>query len=449
MLPIPDDDRRRTARWAFAGVLLVATGCKETTAAIPTRNVTVQVSATVSGRLGLAMSTSFQPATYDQYFFQGNPGATGPLGAINPQHIRLQSSSDGNPQTSPTTWDFTTLDATTQPVLTVGDHSPEFQLATGPLFMYDANMNFLDPTFNQFAAYAANMVRYYNTGGFTAPDGNHVSASNSHITYWGIYNEPSINNLTVAQYTALYNVTVPAMQTVDPTIKFVALEGLGDLYDVQNYGDLFLSAVTAHIDVVALHFYSTCNQLDLDSTLFAAVPGFTASTQHVVSELRGNPKYHTVPLWITENNVDAGYDNGNGVNACTGQPFVIDKRGSSAFFAAWRPYVFSQLGKVGAQALYHWVYAWDAQYGEVNYTNGTYRLSYWVDYWLTRVFPSPPGANILQVVNSDSADVEVLAVRNDDGSAARDDRQPCRREKQGQQRTGRAKYHQSRSDRPG
>jgi hypothetical protein len=151
--------------------------------------------------------------------------------------------------------------------------------------------------------------------------------------------------------------------------------------------------------------------------VFNAVPTFAVGTQYLVSELPKG-RFKGAPVWITENNVDAGYNLGNGINACTGLPFVLDKRGSSAFFAAWRPYVFSQVGKAGAQALYQWVYAADAQYGEVSYTTGAYQLSYWVDYWLTRVFPSPPGTNILQVTNSDSAGFEVLAVRNDDGSAA-------------------------------
>jgi len=41
-------------------------------------------------------------------------------------------------------------------------------------------------------------------------------------------------------------------------------------------------------------------------------------------------------------------------NCNPGQRFVDDTRGSSAFFAAWRPLMFSQAGKAGAQALYHW-----------------------------------------------------------------------------------------------
>ena len=117
-----------------------------------------------------------------------------------------------------------------------------------------------------------------------------------------------------------------------------------------------------------------------------------------------------------ENNVNADYDQGNGISACNGTPFVSDQRGSSAFFAAWRPYLYSQLAKAGAQSLYHWAYDADQQFGEVDFGSGTTYLSYWVDYYLAHLFPSPPGADILRVQNSDLGALEDLAVRNDDGS---------------------------------
>ena len=72
-----------------------------------------------------------------------------------------------------------------------------------------------------------------------------------------------------------------------------------------------------------------------------------------------------VPVWVTENNVNADFDKGGGISACNGTPFVTDLRGSSAFFAAWRPYVFSQLGKAGIEALYHWDF--DADKGIISY----------------------------------------------------------------------------------
>src|SRR5216684_2694387 len=201
----------------------------------PTVNATVTVNSTTSGPFDLAMSTSFQPAEWDYQFFQNLPAATTPLGALVPHHIRLQGISHGVPQgaegTSSTAWDFTTLDAITQPVLGVGDHSPEFQIAKAPAFDYvndDNSSSFNDPNYAQFAAYAKNLVRYYNTGGFT-PSGGSLLVSPSYpsdkITWWGIYNEPSLNNnLDATEYTQMYNALVPAMQAVDGTIKFVALE---------------------------------------------------------------------------------------------------------------------------------------------------------------------------------------------------------------------------------
>jgi len=114
--------------------------------------------------------------------------------------------------------------------------------------------------------------------------------------------------------------------------------------------------------------------------------------------------------------VNADFDAGNGISACNGTPFVSDLRGTSAFFAAWRPYLFSQLAKAGAESLYQWDYNADQQFGEVDYNTGKTYLSYWVDYYLAHLFPSPPGADILKVENSNSGPLEALAVRNDDGS---------------------------------
>jgi hypothetical protein len=285
--------------------------------------------------------------------------------------------------------------------------------------MYDSQHNFLDPTYGEFAAYAQNLVRYYDTGGFTSGDGAfHVSQAypSDKITWFGIYNEPNFNNLDSTQYTNLYNAVVPLLQAVDANLKFAAVE-LGDYSGLaQTYLPPFVSGVTAHVDVLATHFYSTCNQADSDETVFSTVPGFATEVQSIQAQLQTNPNLASVPVWVTENNVNADFDKGGGISACNGNTFVLDQRGSSAFFAAWRPYVLSQLGKAGVQALYHWDFDADAQFGEVDYNTNGLQLSYWVDYWLPRMFPSTPGANILQSTNSDAGEIELLAVRNPDGS---------------------------------
>jgi len=401
-------------------------GSMATIGTLPPPTATVTVSKTTTGPFSVAMSTSFQPAEWDNSFFTLNPAATTTLGNLGPKHIRLQGISQGVPQgvndSAATTWDFSILDAITQPVLGVGDHSPEFQIAKAPPFMYSGNDSggtFADTSFTQFAGYTQNLVRYYNTGGFMADGQAYVSPAypTDKITWWGIYNEPNINNsLTAAEYTTMYNKVVPAMQAVDPTIKFAAVELADFSGQAPAWIPTFVGGVTAHVDVMATHFYSTCNQKDTDETVFGTIPFFVSDVQLFYTNMATNPALANVPVWVTENNVNADYDGGGGISACNGTPFVTDLRGSSAFFAAWRPYVFSQLGKNGVQALYHWDFDADRQFGEVDYTTGAIQLSYWVDYELGQVFPPAAGSQLLSYTSSDDADIETLPVVNSDGS---------------------------------
>ena len=393
-------------------------------------NASVTVNNSTGATFDVAMSTSFQPAEWDYTFFQNFPGAATPLANLQPNHIRLQGISQGVPQgsegMSSQAWDFTILDSIAQPVLGLGDHSPEFQIAKAPAYVYtnnDSSSTFNDPNFTQFAAYAQNLVRYYNKGGFTPPGGPLLVSPAypaDKIQYWGIYNEPSINNfldpnfaVNAADYTAMYNALVPAMQSVDGNIKFVALEMC---CSSENWVPIFASNVQAQVDVVATHYYSSCDQRDSDAQVFNSVPGFVSSIQTIYSGLATNPALANVPVWITENNVNADFNTGNASACHPGQPFVDDTRGSSAFFAAWRPYVFSQVGQAGARALYQWAFPGDAQFGELNDSNGQTRLSYWVDYWLGQVFPANSGQQMLNFTNSNTAQVEVLPILNTDGS---------------------------------
>jgi uncharacterized protein (TIGR03437 family) len=380
----------------------------------------------LNGRLQSFLSTAFQPAEWDNAFFTSIPAGAGLLWELAPQHIRLQPVSQAVPMSessqitvlaSPYQWNFTTLNDILLPVLNTGDHSPELQLATGPAFMDDTNGDLLPANFQAFAAYCANVVRYYNTGGFTSNGVHYQSPSPYHITWWGIFNEPNINGLTAAQYVALYNVVVPAMQAADPTIKFVAIEESDWGTQSQIFVPTFVQNVTAQVDAVALHYYSTCNQRDTDQTVMGSIPTFLADLKYVEGQLQTNPALSNVPVWVTENNVNADYGLSDGLSACNaGQVYVTDLRATDAFFAAWRPYLFSQLAQGGNQALYHWDFDADQEFGEVDYTHGTTYLSYWTDYELAHLFPSPPGATILQVKNSDPGALEALAVRNDDGS---------------------------------
>ncbi len=172
-------------------------------------HATPDTSLGVNGKLQEFMSTSFQPAEWDYQFFQNHPASEpGQLNTLGPQHIRLQGLSQAVPMQKNTgaasDWDFTKLDAIVQPVLGVTDHSPEFQIAVAPSFLNDTSGHFVmtSANLNTFAAYCANLVRYYNTGGFTWGGQHFESPSllspNPHkITWWGIFNEYNINGLTL------------------------------------------------------------------------------------------------------------------------------------------------------------------------------------------------------------------------------------------------------------
>ncbi|PYT82263.1 MAG: hypothetical protein DMG40_06775 [Acidobacteria bacterium] len=418
-------DGTRTASQPFVLVIAVA-------ASVANR---VDTTLGVGGKLEEFMSTSFQAGGGNYPFFQ-NHTATEPaqLNKLGPQHIRVQVIAGSVPWKantgSATDWDFSSLDSYVQPVLGVGDNSPEFQVAVAPAFLNDpttGNFIFNSTNVQAFAAYSANLVKYYNKGGFSWGGTTFVAPSYPQlpITWWGIFNEYNINGLTASQYLQLYNAVVPAMLAVDSTIKFSALE----LAVTNPTTDLppFVAppangGVNAQVNVVSTHFYPTCNQQEVDATLFDRVLLMIQYINYVYQELTTRADLANVPLWVTENNVNSDYANPDGTSNCNPTvKFVSDPRGTSAFFAAFRPYVFSQFGKAANQALYHWVYAADTQSGEVDFNTDSTYLSYWVDYWLAQMFPSTPtspGPDILQLSATETSNVEVLATRNSDGSVA-------------------------------
>ena len=415
-------DGTRTASQPFVPVIAIAASAASA----------VDTTLGVGGKLEEFMSTSFQPSGGNYLFFQ-NHTATEPaqLNKLGPQHIRLQAVEQAVPMKantgSATDWDFSSLDAVVQPVLSAADNSPEFQIAVAPAFLNDPTTGqfiFNAANVQAFADYSANLVKYYNKGGFTWGGTTFVSSYPQHpITWWGIFNEYNINGMTASQYIQLYNTVVPAMLSVDSTIKFSALE----LAVTNPTTDLppFVASpanggVNAQVNVVSTHFYPTCDQQDVDATLFDRVLLMIQYINYVYQELGTRTDLKSVPLWVTENNVNADYSNPDGTSNCNPTvKFVSDPRGTSPFFAAFRPYVFSQFGKAGNQALYHWVYAADTQSGEVDFNTGSTYLSYWVDYWLGQMFPSmpqSPGPYILQLSVTETSSAEVLATKNGDGS---------------------------------
>jgi hypothetical protein len=413
-----------------------STQFKLVVAPVTTVRGTVDTTLGVKGKLQQFMSTSFQIAEWTGDFF-GTSASTrqATLNNLGPQHIRLQPLSQAIPMKAntgaATDWDFTLLDQTVQPVLASADRSPEFQIAAAPAWMLNTATGNLDVTHHvsDFATYAANLVRYYNKDGFDVAGVHFQSPTTQPITWWGIFNEPAYNGLDAAQYTTVYNAVVPAMLAVDPTIKFVALEFAGstlgtgwpddpEIWLPPFFAPASAGGVNAQIDVVAMHVYTTCNQMDTDTSLFGAVDQYVDVKKFIDQQIATRADLAGTPVWMTENNVNADFAGNNGTSSCNAsQMFVVDPRGTSAYFAAWRPYVFSQFGKAGNQALYQWAYSGDKQYGEVD-ANGNPYLSYWVDRALATFYPSTaasPGPDVLTATSTDTSSIETLATRASNG----------------------------------
>jgi hypothetical protein len=389
----------------------------------------------LSGHLQQFMSTGFQPSTYNNSFFTSYP-STVTLTALNSKHIRLQPvtgaipwTANSSPQAT-TDWSFTALDKTVQPILTVGDESPIFQIAQAPPFLNGTNGDFTYNSTNLglLTTYAQNLVRYYNTGGFTYAGQHYQSPSSQHITWWAIFNEPNLNGITAAQYVTIYNTLVPAMLQVDPTLKFVALE----LSDYSGQPQAFLptlvlpaasGGLNAQVNAFATHFYGTCMQTATDASLFTGVTQFATDVTYFYTEIAKRSDLVGVPVWVTENNVNSDYPLTTGYDSCTPtQLYVLDPRGTSTFFTAYRPLVFSRLGKAGNQSLYHFLYEGSLAYGEVNNANDATTIAYWTDYWLERTFPwdgVSTGAVLYKTTTTEpTSTVDVMATLNTDSSVS-------------------------------
>jgi hypothetical protein len=394
---------------------------------------TVDSSAGVGGKLQQFMGTVLEPDAWRHWFL---PPDWDTLNALGVRHIRFHTT-DWVPMKANTgqasDWDFTKLNETLLPTLEAADHSPMFTIVIAPSFLNIASSDasglqfvFNDANLNTFAQYCANLVRYYNAGGFDWGGQHFQSPSNYRITWWQIFNEYNINGLLPSQYIRLYNTVVPAMKAVDPSIKFSALE-LADwailLSDPRNNLPWFVAppasgGVNAPVDAAAVHLYSSSHQTDTDARIFGTIPGFAEDIRYIYRELRSRPDLANVPVWVTESGVNVDYQV-NGISNSTGGPFLLDARGSNAFFAAWQPYLFSQIGKAGNQGLVEWSFSDDEQRGLINEVNNAKYMSYWVEYWLLRKFPwdgVTPGPDILTLNATETSSVETLATRNSDGS---------------------------------
>jgi hypothetical protein len=86
-----------------------------------------------------------------------------------------------------------------------------------------------DPTGKQFAEFQARLFQWYTQGGFTDEIGKyHKSGYHFKIDYWGVLNEPSLeNHISVEEYTKIYDAVAEAIHKIDSHVEFMGPEIVG------------------------------------------------------------------------------------------------------------------------------------------------------------------------------------------------------------------------------
>ncbi len=345
-------------------------------------------------------------------------GARARLSALAPPIIRINVTTDGYPGLplvmpaglTQGDWDFSNLDSM------VGDAHDAgarvlITIAYAPHWMWDCGTATLrDPTFAEFAAYAARLVGYYNTGGFLAEDGRQVlnpAGTERRVMYWELWNEPDQSysacppsgGLTAEQYVRMWNAVGDAILAVDPAIKLVGPTTGGPVTTrVPDYLPALLAGARHRPDVLSFHAYGGWLNTQTDRFLFdgdgmccglAAIDRGLAQVRSIAGE---------TPIWITELNVNAAWDGDDPA-----------ARPWTAYGAAWGASAFARFARAGVDTVYQFQFVHPRllQFSLLD-AAGTPLLPYWRDYYLTRHFP--PGSVLLSATSSHD-EIEVLAAR--------------------------------------
>ncbi len=398
---------------------------------LPGNAPTVRVDATSTTRVSISSGEQLDDfAAFDQVNGQVR------LSALAPDWFRIHAGADSDTLPEPISrrnraaWNFSALDrlvsiayaANSIPILNVR-HAP-VTLSTCASF-HSAVGSLTDPGFQQFAAYMASLVAYYNLGSFSDATGIHTNpAGTSHrIDFWEIWNEPDLPyefpclrttpnqpSLSQAEYAAMWAITSQRMRQVDPSIKLVGPA----VSDPRNTGYLG-TIITLPIppDAISVHGYAGPNSAqDLELRKGGGdaigIDGILAAMKSVLTFLDagGRPQ---IPLLLDEFNLspdgeDDPYGRGWG-------PLGVALGGSlfmqSALLAADHPMGFIpfQFVEAGGRRLS----ALEAQTGQT-------LLPYWRDSLIRQSIR--PGDRLAKV-SVESSNVEAIAIRSSDGGTVR------------------------------
>jgi hypothetical protein len=340
--------------------------------------------------------------------------------ALGPALVRINATTVGYPDlplvlpagVTQGDWSFKNLDSIVDDIHG-GGGQVVLTVAYAPFWMWNcASGTIRDPTFNEFAAYMARLVGYYNGGSFVAENGRTVSnaaGTANRIDYWELWNEPdqpseacfrSHPNLSVSQYVTMWNAVSARMLAVDPAIKLVGPTTANAVTShVPDYLPELMARATHKPDIVSFHAYGGWRNSQSDGVLFDGERGccgidtIERGIDQVAAWAPG------IPIWVTELNVSSAWDQDDPA----GRPWT-------ALGAAWGAAAFRRVALAGVDATFQFTFAAPElrQFSLVDPADGRPLLPYWRDYYLTRYFP--PGSAIL-ASSGPQRDIEFLAVR--------------------------------------
>lgn len=183
------------------------------------------------------------------------------------------------PTATETYWDFTTIDPLVEDYYrnTTGRHHvnmgtiprwmfnvPEEQVPTDPTATFYAYTDgttgelLKDPSGQQLADYQVRLYEWLTKGGFTDELGKyHKSGHHYKIDYWGILNEPDLeNHITVEQYTKIYDAVSTSIRKIDPDVQFFSAEVSGAEIPWAQY---FLDAKNHRPDAPPVQYFCIHN----------------------------------------------------------------------------------------------------------------------------------------------------------------------------------------------
>ena len=393
---------------------------------------TITVSAITAGKIQTQLSTN----NVWSGMVDGAPGAQAKLNALKAPYVRIHVGDDGSPVAMPDVkqgaWDFAALNTLVNNVFASGQqplmnikYAPDWQWTCATPQTGQAG-TIKDMTFQAYADYMARLVNYYNKGSMTTENGTVItnpSGVSHRITYWEPWNEPDLNNetpcapttgngLTPSEYVIMWNAVTTSMLQVDASLKFVGPATAGSQFGSSTttgnqYVDMLMTNSSIKPAALSFHGYGYWDNTVTDKWIFDGdntepatnCCGGVADLKNGIAHLHA--KYPTVPIWLTEVNVNADWGND------------VYKRPSSEFAAAWWGTLFQQTAPLNAGIIHQYDVVDGPQFGLIDDQTGNAYISYYAFMMLNQAFPQ--GSTILSSSSSQDG-VLSLAAKKPDGT---------------------------------